>query len=112
LNVVVAPVARAEIREILSTTLAMFGTLKAARYADYIDRARRLLEEDPKRPSSRDRGDLVDGLRSLHLSVAAGRVAGAAHVIFYREHVEQSGERLVTIVRVLHERASPDRHLR
>ncbi|HSF15992.1 MAG TPA: hypothetical protein VLK65_10615 [Vicinamibacteria bacterium] len=73
----------------------------------------RKIAADPERPTTRDRNDLFPGIRSLHLRHArrerlASSVRHPVHVIYYR--VSEPG--VVEIVRVLHERMEPSRHLR
>lgn len=72
----------------------------------------RKIAADPDDPTTRNRNDLLPGIRSLHLRHArrerrAGSVRQPVHVIYYR--VSEPG--VVEIVRVLHERMEPSRHL-
>ena len=67
---------------------------------------------DPYGPATRARDELHPGLRSLHLRRARNTDSGAnvrrpVHVLYYR--VIEPG--LVEIVRVLHERMEPSRHV-
>lgn len=66
----------------------------------------------PKGRGTLDRSELLDGLRSFHIrhsrnESTEGQVGDPVHVIFYRP-VEPA---LVEIVRVLHERMEPGRHV-
>ena len=72
----------------------------------------RKVAAEPEGPTTRDRGALVRGIRSLHLRNARtsdpdAKVRRPVHVLYYR--VLHAG--LVEIVRVLHERMEPRRHL-
>jgi toxin ParE1/3/4 len=72
----------------------------------------RRLAEQPEGRSTADRGDLRPGIRSFHIRHSrdesrAAPVANPAHIIFYR--ITRPG--LVEIVRVLHERMEPGRHV-
>lgn len=67
--------------------------------------------DDPRGPLTKDRVELMPGLRSLHTRHARGMsreapVANPVHIVLYR--VLRPG--LVEIVRVLHERMEPSRH--
>ena len=72
----------------------------------------RKVADDPRGATTRDRSDLLRGIRSFHLrhAPAAGpqaKVGRPVHVLYYR--VVRPG--LVEIVRVLHERMEPSRHI-
>ena len=67
----------------------------------------RKVAADPDGPETRDRAELLRGLRSLHIrQVRRGgpgpMVGRPVHVIYYR---------VIEIVRVLHERMEPCRHV-
>ncbi|MGQ0676273.1 MAG: type II toxin-antitoxin system RelE/ParE family toxin [Rhodospirillales bacterium] len=104
--------ARADIASILSASETRHGPQGRIRYRGLLAAALRRIAGDPLGRSTRDRGDLFAGLRSLHVRHARGqsraaRVGAPVHVIFYR--AAEPG--LVEIVRVLHERMEPSRHL-
>lgn len=99
--------AERDIRDILRQTLRMFGPHQARAYAGIIERGIALIAEDPRRPSSFDRGELASGVRMLHLDIAAGRRGGAAHCVYYREGRLPDGTHGVVILRVLHEHMEP-----
>ncbi len=66
----------------------------------------------PKGPGTRDRSDLRPGIRSFHLRLArddvpSGRVKRPVHILYYRVAEAE----LIEIVRVLHGRMEPSRHL-
>ena len=70
----------------------------------------RRIAADPLGGATKRRDDLRPGTRSFHMRHAHGvvaRVASPVHVVFYR--VEASD--IVEIVRVLHERMDPARHV-
>jgi toxin ParE1/3/4 len=72
----------------------------------------RKVAAEPEGPTTRDRAELFRGIRSFHLrnartGDAEARVRKPVHVLFYRV----VGPRLVEIVRVLHERMDPSRHI-
>ncbi len=72
---------------------------------------RRIVAE-PQGLSTVDRSELFAGIRSLHIRHSRSESREApfgdpAHVIFYRA----AGPGLIEIVRVLHERMQPSRHI-
>jgi len=72
---------------------------------------RRIVAE-PQGLSTVDRSELFAGIRSLHIRRSRSEsreapVGDPAHVIFYRA----AGPGLIEIVRVLHERMQPSRHI-
>lgn len=91
----------------LQETLRAFGPRQVQIYAALIDRAIALVAEEPERPSSKDRSDLVAGVRSFHVALASGRKRGAARVLYFTvmDHVGRGSE--IVILRVLHERMEP-----
>jgi len=104
--------AKADLAAILRASEAQHGREARLRYRGLLAAALRRIAADPQGRSTKDRSDLVAGLRSLHIrhsredSLEAA-VAEPVHVIFYR--VAQPG--IVDIVRVLHERMEPGRHI-
>ena len=90
----------------------MHGAEARSRHRALLAGAMRRIAADQQGRSTVDRGELADGLRSLHIrhSRAESReapVGDPVHVIFYR--AAEPG--LVEIVRVLHERMAPSRHI-
>jgi toxin ParE1/3/4 len=72
----------------------------------------RRVATDPQGRTTRDRADLLPGLRSFHIRHAGANDPGAkvkrpVHILYYR--MLQPG--LIEIVRVLHERMEPSYHL-
>jgi toxin ParE1/3/4 len=105
--------AQADIAAILKASEAQHGANARLRYRALLTAAMRRTAADPQGLSSVARDTLLTGLRSFHIrhSRDASRespVAHPVHVIFYR--VVESG--LVEIVRVLHERMAPERHVK
>ena len=104
--------AKSDIASVLRTSAAMHGVEARIRYRGLLTAALRRIAADPHGLLTVDRGNLFAGLRSLHVrhSRAESReapVGDPVHVIFYR--VIEPG--LVEIVRVLHERMEPGRHM-
>ena len=66
----------------------------------------------PGGPATRDRTDLRPGIRSFHLRHVRGdapqaKVSRPVHILYYRA----AAPGLIEIVRVLHERMEPSRHV-
>jgi toxin ParE1/3/4 len=101
-----------DVDRILWETVRRFGPRQRRRYAELISTAIGLGAEAPERPGSRPRDELEPGIRSFHIERAAPRRGAAAHVLFYRvEQQYTDGTADILILRVLHERMDPTRHL-
>lgn len=99
--------AERDISGILRDTLKMFGPLQVRTYAGIIQRGIDLVAENPARPASLDRSEIAEGVRLMHLEIAAGRRGAAAHCLYYRQGRLSGGSNGVIILRVLHESMEP-----
>lgn len=104
--------AEADLANILATSRARWGIDGRRRYASLVTAAIRLVAADPEGPATRNRTDLLAGARSLHLRHARAAAPQPTtqqpvHVLYFR--VSRPG--LIEIVRVLHERMEPSRHI-
>jgi toxin ParE1/3/4 len=104
--------AKADISSILRTSEMQHGRDARIRYRGLLAAAMRRAAAEPQGRLTLDRGELLAGLRSLHIRHSRNEsreapVGEPVHVIFYRS-VEPG---LVEIVRVLHDRAEPSRHM-
>jgi len=104
--------AKADIAAILRTSEERHGEDARIRYRALLTAAMRRVAAEPEGHSTADRADLVPGVRSFHIRHSRGEsrevpVARPVHLIFYRPL--RPG--LVEIVRVLHERMDPSRHV-
>ena len=104
--------ARADLAQILAVSAEQWGTEGRRRYAAVLAAGMRKVAAEPDGPATRDRAELSRGIRSFHLRNARAddtvtKVRKPVHVLFYR--VLKSGQ--VEIVRVLHERMQPSRHV-
>jgi toxin ParE1/3/4 len=104
--------ARRDVGSILRTSEERHGRDARTRYAALLLAAMRRVAEMPEGRSTSDRSGVRPGLRSFHIRHSRdesreARVANPVHVIFYR--VVQPG--VVDVVRVLHERMEPARHV-
>jgi toxin ParE1/3/4 len=100
--------ADADISEILLETERRFGPRQQSSYAGLIDKAAGMVGENPDRAGSQSRPDLGAGIRSFPIRLAAGRRGAAAHTLYYRI---DPAEQRVLILRLLHDRMEPARHL-
>lgn len=114
MRVVVAPLARSDIREALIWSQERFGESAAARYRALLKQALRDIAADPERPGSKERPDLARGIRTYHLFFSRDRarsdlgiVKKPRHFLVYRRR----GEDVIDVVRVLHDARDLERHL-
>jgi toxin ParE1/3/4 len=104
--------AQTDLTQILATSAERWGIEARRRYAALLAAAMRRVAADPEAAVSQERSDMLPGLRSFHLRHARGEDRGArvnrpTHILYYRPI--RPG--LVEIVRILHERMDPRRHL-
>jgi toxin ParE1/3/4 len=105
--------AKADIAAILRRSEELHGKDARVRYRACLTAAMRRVAASPVGHSTADRSELRPGIRSFHIRHSRGEsreapvVANPVHVIFYR--VVQPD--IVEIVRVLHERMEPTRHI-
>ena len=107
-----SPLARADLSQILATSVEGWGIEGRRRYAAVLAAGMRKLAAEPEGLTTRDRSELSPGLRSFHLRnapavKAAAQVRMPVHVLYYRV----ARPSVVEIVRVLHERMEPRRHI-
>ena len=104
--------AEADVASALRDSEELHGKDARTRYRACLTAAMRRVAAEPNGRSTVDRAEFASGLRSFHIRHSRKEsreapVANPVHVIFYR--VGQSGT--VEIVRVLHERMEPGRHI-
>lgn len=104
--------AKDDVAAILQRSEELYGKEARIRYRACLTAAMRRVAVDPEGRSTADRADLDSGVRSFHARHSRNEsreapVANPVHVIFYR--IVQTG--VVEIVRVLHERMDPSRHV-
>ncbi|WP_041787687.1 type II toxin-antitoxin system RelE/ParE family toxin [Rhodomicrobium vannielii] len=104
--------AKADIASILRTSEERHGRQARIRYRALLTAALRRVATEPDGVSTANRDELLAGIRSFHIRHSRTETRGApvgdpVHVIFYRA-VEPG---LVEIVRVLHDRMEPSRHV-
>lgn len=104
--------AEADLAHVLTVSAERWGMEAARRYASLLAAAMRKVAANPQGPATRARNDLHPGIRSLHIRHARRADAEVAvrrpvHILYYRAVASD----LVEIIRVLHERMEPSRHL-
>ena len=104
--------ARADLAQIIATSVERWGIEGKRRYSALLAAGMRKIAAEPEGPTTRNCVELSRGIRSFHLRNArTGRVEAQVrrpvHVLYYRA----VGPGLVEIVRVLHERMEPSRHI-
>jgi len=104
--------AQIDLANILATSAERWGTGGRQRYAAVLAAAMRQVADQPEGPLTKKRPELRSGIRSFHVrytrrSAEDATVRRPVHVLYYR--VAQEG--VIEIVRVLHERMEPSRHL-
>jgi toxin ParE1/3/4 len=104
--------AQVDLANILATSAERWGAEGRQRYAAVLAAAMRQVADQPGGPLTKKRPELRSGIRSFHVrytrrSAEDATVRGPVHVLYYR--VAQEG--VIEIVRVLHERMEPSRHL-
>jgi toxin ParE1/3/4 len=107
-----SPLAEADLAHILATSEERWGTAARRRYAALLAAAMRKAAADPDGPTTRNRRELSPGLRSFHARHARhedpkAKVRRPVQVLYYRAVASD----LIEVVRVLHERVEPSRHL-
>jgi len=108
----IARPAQADLTSILTASAERWGAEGRRRYAAALAGAMREVVSRPEGPLTRSRTELAAGLRSFHIRYApanesASQVRRPVHVLYYRI----ASEGVIEIVRVLHERMEPGRHL-
>lgn len=104
--------AQIDLANILATSAERWGAEGWKRYAAVLVEAMRQVAAEPEGPLTRKRPDLRSGIRSFHVrhtrrSAEGATVRKPVHVLYYRV----AEEAVIEIVRVLHERMDPSRHL-
>lgn len=106
----IAQPAEADLANILVTSAERWGIEAQHRYTILLAEAISMIAADPEGPLTRERKELLPGVRSFHLRHARNnapeQVKRPVHVLYYR--AIKPG--LIEIVRVLHERMEPSRH--
>lgn len=103
--------ADADIASILRTTKKLFGPNQVRAYAGIIDHGLNMILRAPADPRYQRQDHLAAGVKSIHLDHVQARRGSASHLVFFIEAVALDGETEIVIIRVLHEKMLPRRHL-
>ncbi len=100
---------KGDLETILAASLERWGDKGRARYAALMATAFRTIADNPRSPTTRARDELIANVRSFHVRHARPKhgVRTPVHVIFYRA-IDHD---VIEIVRALHERMDPVRHV-
>jgi toxin ParE1/3/4 len=99
-----AEAAEKDFQSILVWTAEQFGETQAHRYRGVLVAALTALADGPTPLNWKPRDDIAPGLRVLHV---ARRGRPGRHILLYRAR----GDRLIEIVRILHDAMDLERHL-
>ena len=103
--------AEVDIADAVATSERRWGSETKIRYQAPLAAALRKVAADPRGMTTRDRSELAEGIRSYHIRHARGysdtKVRHPVHVLYYRVVAPD----LIEVVRVLHERMEPSRHI-
>ena len=105
--------ARRDVRAILAWSEKEFGKKAALHYAALLTQALRDIGQDPERPGSTERPEMmIEGARTYHLELSRGRVEGQSvkaprHFLLYRRR----GEGVIEVGRVIHDARDLQRQL-
>ena len=108
----VSKLAQSDLARILAVSESRWGPEGRRRYAALLEAAMRQVADEPEGAATQDRSVLRSGTRSLHLRhVRAGsseaKVKNPVHILY----CQSVRPELVEIIRVLHERMDPNRHI-
>ena len=104
--------ARADLFRVMEWSVKEFGDRAALRYDALIKQALRDIEEDPERPGSTEKPELmIEGGRTYHLSFSRGRlpypgVKEPRHFLLYRRRGN-----VIEVARILHDARDLKRNL-
>jgi toxin ParE1/3/4 len=102
--------ARRDIAAILRHSTRTFGSVQRQIYSDLIQQTLHRIADEPLGIGSKSCEALRAGLRSLRIARIANRQSAAAHVVYYSAS-QVGGIWSVTVVRILHDRMDPERHI-
>lgn len=95
-NLVISPIARDDLKDIYQFGMRSWGEAQSSKYLDTLKAQLWTIAEQPE--MGVERKELLPNMRSFPIE---------NHVIFYRLEIEQ-----IEIIRVLHGRQDPQRHIK
>jgi toxin ParE1/3/4 len=104
--------AEVDLARILTQSAERWDAQAHGRYRALLVAAMRKVASDPDGPTTRSRDEVAPAVRSFHIRHARDHAPQAevrrpVHVLYYRV----LGREVIEIIRVLHERMEPSRHL-
>lgn len=106
-DVELSSTAQADLREILRWTRRRFGSAQESAYRRLLQDALKALKAGPNIIGARQRQEIGPGYRTLHIGRGRGR---ARHFILFRV-VRPEEDRVIRVVRILHDAMDPERHI-
>lgn len=105
--------ARRDMIAVMRWSLREFGEDAALRYDALLTQAFTDLGQDPERPGSQQRPDLAKGVFVYHLRFSRDRARSALGVVNHPRHfvIYRRRDRVIEILRVLHDARDLQRHL-
>jgi len=107
-KVILAPSAKADIREVLDWSLEKFGIEAARRYRVLLKQAFIDIGDNPERPGSQQRPELAQGVLVYHFCFSRDRaksglgvVRSPRHFVIYRSR--ESHKNVIDVARILHD---------
>jgi toxin ParE1/3/4 len=105
--------AKRDLSDVMEWTVKKFGGRAAIRYDALIKQALKDIGEDPDRPGSKERPEIMlKGSRTYHLEFSRSRVSGEGvksprHFLVYRRR----NDGVIDVARILHDGRDLARHL-
>ncbi len=97
------PAARADLKAVAKYSVKTHGLRTAEAYDSLIKQTFTLLRDDPFRPGSADRSEIVEGMRSYHIGLtkisSPSPIQSPRHLVFYAVPKKD----ILIISRVLHD---------
>ena len=109
----VTAAARRDMIAMMDWSLKEFGPDAALRYDALMTQALSDIADDPERPGTQRRPELAQGVRVYHLRFSRDRARSALGVVKHRRHfpVYRRRDRLIEVLRVLHDARDLQRHV-
>ena len=105
--------AKRDLSDVMEWTVEEFGVRAALRYDALIKQALKDIGDDPERPGSKERPEIMlAGVRTYHLQFSRSRVSGPnvkapRHFLLYRSRADG----VIELARILHDGRDLARHL-
>jgi toxin ParE1/3/4 len=114
--VILAPSAKADMRDVLDWSLEKFGLQAEKRYRALLKQALTDIANNPRRPGFQERPDIAQDVLVYHLRFsreraksALGTVGDPRHFVVYRQRKHSN---VIEVIRILHDGRDLARHVR